>query len=176
MPTCIRKLGRESERKCLQASSLGSIKVSMPDEREAEPILKFRKRPEEEEAEIQARSTSSTGSAGSAGSVDGPPVAGEESRGSELNFHWEITLTPALLTTNTGIVDLTSRVQQLLDEIVRGMLKDKSTPVHHPAVLGYINMHGACEQIKQVFRPQQVQLSPQQIAELQRNARLGGMA
>lgn len=153
MPTCIRGSGKEFETKCLTASLPEYIKRGMSDERVEEPILKFRKRPEEEEAE-------STQAAA--------PAPEKRREGESADFHWEITLTPSLLTTNTGMVELTQRIQKLIEEIVRGIMRDKGTPISHPVIVGYINMHGACEQIKAVFRPQQVQMTPQQIAELQR--------
>lgn len=128
-----------------------------PREEEAESLLKFRKRPEEQEEEKAAVV---------------PPLPARE--GSEPNFHWEITLTPTLLTTDTGMVELTTKIQKLLEEVVRGMLRDKGTAISNPVVTGYINLHLGCEQIKAIFRPQQVQMTPQQIMDLQRRAR--GMA
>lgn len=83
---------------------------------------------------------------------------------------FEFTLTENFLTTNTGIVELTDRVQKMLDAIIRGMLVDVGTPLNHPVVIGYINMHGICNQIKAVFMPQQVVMSPEQIAAMQREA------
>jgi hypothetical protein len=131
----------------------------------SEDILNFRKRPEdEEEEETKSLPVPDAQTQG---------IAGKGKEG-EL-YHWDIHLLPRHVTTNAGIVGLTDCLQKFLEAVVRGMLTDHKTPIHHPAVTGYINMHAMCEQIKNVFKPQQVQMTPEQMAELQRQMGQGRM-
>jgi hypothetical protein len=132
-------------------------------EEEAPPILNFRKRPEDEEEEETKPLP-----------VPDAQTKGKGGKEGEL-YHWDVHLLPRHVTTNTGIVGLTENLQKFLEAVVRGMLTDHKTPIHHPAVTGYINMHSMCEQIKGVFKPQQVQMTPEQIAELQRQMGQGRM-
>jgi hypothetical protein len=158
-----------------QASSSSSPSAPVAVEREEEaPILNFRKRSEEEEESgvtvVDRRGQREEEE--TVASLEPPPSKSSQSdEEKEEGKRFEFILTPRLLTTNTGIVELTTQLQKMLDAAVRGMLEDEGTPIHHPAVLGYINMHSACEQIKGVFRPQQVALTPEQIKEMQRAAR-----
>jgi hypothetical protein len=153
--------------------------VGTVEKEEAPPILNFRKRPDEDEPVKVTDRRGQPSEEESASSSEATPLV-EVDRSAQIGtkelFHWDVTLTPRLTTTNAGIVELTSQLQRFLDAAVRGMLSDPDTPIHHPAIMGYINMHAACEQIKGVFRPQQVALSPQQIQEMQRQAKGMGKA
>lgn len=118
----------------------------------------FKKRPQEEEE------------------TSPPPAPTPEPADASKYPRLNIVAGPVSTTTNTGIAKLLEEVQLFFGDVVREILKDRLTPVGHPIVILLLNICAAMEQGRvNLLQPQRAELSPEQVAEIQRAMKAGKM-